>query len=268
MKKIFTLAFSIIISSTLFASGEFFIKLNSNGNYTVSLNNQIITNTGSVFRFFDLYSGNYNLKVYENGFNGRTIFEQTVNVLDGYRIVAELDRYTGLKIIEKIPFTQSSWYVDHLQNYNNNWYPNNPKPSRPKCGNNWNHNWNNQQGWNNNWNNGWGNGSNNNYPNYPGNYGYGNVLEDNEVQSLLSVIKNSAFDDKKIEIIKSALKNRMLKTDHVSQLMQQFSFEQNKLTIAKYCYDKTMDKNNYYTLYDDFAFSNSSSQLAKYIESK
>ena len=63
MKKIFTLALSIIISSSIFAAAEFFVKINSNGNYTVSLNNQTITSSTNTFRFFDLYAGNFNLKV-------------------------------------------------------------------------------------------------------------------------------------------------------------------------------------------------------------
>jgi hypothetical protein len=98
MKKIFTLALSIIICSTLFAAGEFFVKINSNGNYTVSLNNQTITSQSNTFRFFDLYSGNFNLKVYENGFNGRTLFDQQVSVTDGYRTIAELDNFFAKKI--------------------------------------------------------------------------------------------------------------------------------------------------------------------------
>ena len=76
-------------------------------------------------------------------------------------------------------------------------------------------------------------------------------------------MKNIAFEDKMIEVAKTALKTRTLKTNQVQQLLQQFTFEQNKLEVAKYCYDKTIDQNNYYTLYKDFTFNNYSSQLAK-----
>ncbi|MCC6584453.1 MAG: hypothetical protein IT271_12180, partial [Chitinophagales bacterium] len=184
MKKIFTLAFSILMVSQLFAAAEFFVKINSNGNYTVSLNNQIITSSTNTFRFFDLYPGNYNLKVYENGFNGRTLFDQPVAITDGYRTVAELDRYSNLRIIAKLPFVQSSWYIDNLITNQNNQptcgTPSSscPKPPKPGQGPHWN-NGNNNGGWNNNYpfNNNYPNGYPNNYPNnYPnggGNYGYG-----------------------------------------------------------------------------------------------
>ena len=279
MKKIFTLALSIIICSTMFAAGEFFVKINSNGNYTVSLNNQTITSPSNTFRYFDLYSGNFNLKVYENGFNGRTVFDQQVSVTDGYRTIAELDNYFRIKIIDKIPFTQGNWYVDYLQGYQNNqqygWNPPNPKgpkpPKSPHCNNGYGYG---NQGWNyGNGNNNYpyGNNNPNNYPNnypYGGNFGYGNLLDDASLKTLIQTMKNAAFDDKMVSVAKTALKDRAIKTNQVHELLQLITFEQNKLDLAKYCYDKTIDKNNYYTLYNDFTFSNYSAQLDKYINSK
>ena len=282
MKKIFTLAFSILISSQIFAAAEFFVKLNSNGNYTVSLNGQTMISSTNVFRFFDLYAGNYNLKVIENGVFGRVIYDQPVQIQDGFRTVAELNNYSNLNIIAKLPFVQSSWYIDNLQTnqppYGNN-NPSCPKPPKQNHGH---------------WNNGYGNGNNgygnnnypNNYPNYPGsypnnypnnyptgsggNYGYGNsnLMDDASLQTLIQTMKNAAFEDKMIGIAKTALKTSQLKTNQVHQLLGLFSFEQNKLELAKFCYDKTIDKNNYYTLYNDFTFSNYSTQLDKYINSK
>lgn len=287
MKKIFTLALSIIISSSIFAAAEFFVKINSNGNYTVSLNNQTITSPTNTFRFFDLNAGNYNLKVYENGFNGRTVFDQQVTITNGNRTVAELDNYFNLRIIDKIPFTQGSWYIDYLQNNQNNqpgWNnptSNGPKPPRPTCGTTWNNGYGNQQGWNNgngynnypygnNNPNGYPNNYPNNYPNGGGNYGYGNgnLLDDASLKTLIQTMKNVTFDEKMVSVAKTALKDRAIKTSQVHELLQQITFEQYKLDLAKYCYDKTIDKNNYYTLYNDFTFSNYSTQLDKYINSK
>lgn len=281
MQKIFTLALSILIGSQVFAAAEFFVKINSNGNYTVSLNNQIITSSTNTFRFFDLYAGYYNLKVYENGFNGRILFDQPVSIAEGFRTVAELDRYSGLKIIAKLPFVQSSWYIDNLITNQNNQpscgttMPNGPKPGHGPHWNNGNQGWNNGNGnnnypYNNNYPNGYPNNYPNNYPNGGGNYGYGygNVMDDASLQTLLQTMKNVTFEDKMLEVAKTALKSSQVKTNQVHQLLQQFTFEQNKLEMAKYAYDKTIDKNNYYTLYNDFTFSNYSTQLDKYINSK
>lgn len=275
MKKIFTLAFSIIICSSLFASAEFFVKINSNGNYTVSLNNQTISSTTNTFRFFDLYAGNYNLKVIKNG-NGRIVFNQKITIQDGFRTVAELDAYTGLKVIDKLAFVQQNWYIDNIITNQNTPVcgtpiPNCPRPNQPVC--NVPPKCNIGNGWNN------GNGNNNypynnypnNYPNNGGNYGYnygGNLLDDATLQSILQTMKNVTFEEKMIQVGKTALKDRALKTNQVHQLLELFNFEANKLEFAKLCYDKTIDKNNYYTLYNDFAFNNYSTQLDKYINSK
>jgi hypothetical protein len=283
MKKIFTLAFSILMVSQLFAAAEFFVKINSTGNYTVSLNNQIITSPANTFRFFDLYAGTYNLRVVENVFNGRNVFDKPVTITNGYRTVAELDRFFGLRIIEKIPFIQSSWYVDHLQNYQYNqpgWgnqIPNGPKPTcGPTCNHPYgNHGWNNgfpntnfPNGYPNNFPNNFPNNYPNNYPYGGGNFGYGNIMDDASLQTLIQTMKNITFEDKMLEVARTALKNTQVKTSQVHQLLQQFTFEQNKLEMAKYAYDRTIDKNNYYTLYNDFTFNNYSSQLDKYINSR
>ena len=49
-EKIFTL-FSMLSAVSIFCCIRIFIKLNNNGNYTVSLNNQSITSTSTIFRF-------------------------------------------------------------------------------------------------------------------------------------------------------------------------------------------------------------------------
>ncbi|MDB5227639.1 MAG: hypothetical protein JWN78_1832 [Bacteroidota bacterium] len=272
MKKIFTLALSIVMCSSIFAAAEFFVKINSNGNYTVSLNNQSMNSSSNIYRFFDLYPGNYSLKIFENSINGRLIYDRPVTISDGYRTVAELDVSRGLNIIDKIPFVQKSWYIDNLLQPSTGYgtphaaYP--PVcPPPPVCGNGYN----NPKG-NHGHQNGQGNYDPNNNPNnnYPGNgnYGYGNMLDDASLQSLIQTMKNVTFEEKMIEVAKTALKNRQVRTSQVHQLLQLFSFETNKLEVAKFCYDKTADKNNYYSLYNDFTFSSYSSELDKYINSR
>ena len=271
MKKIFTLALSFLTVSTLFASAEFFVRINNNGNYTVSLNNQSITANSNIFRFFDLNNGIYLLNIYEAGYRNRLLFSQSITINDGYRTVAEVDKYHGLTIVDKIPFVQKSWYIDVLQVPKYPQYPpvcNKPIPSKY---NGWNSAYEND--YNNyypsqNYPNPSINNHPNNYPNNNENYNYGNLLEDASLQSLLQTMKNTAFEDKMIDIAKTALKGRMLSTAQVRQLMQPFVFEKNKLELAIYCYDKTTDKNNYFTLNNDFVFSNYSAQLNQYINGR
>ncbi|MFN8284759.1 MAG: DUF4476 domain-containing protein [Chitinophagales bacterium] len=279
MKKLSTLLlFSTLLANSIFASSEFFMKINTNGNYTVSLGNQTLSTTSNIFRFFDLTNGNYQLRVIENGYNGRIVYDKPVFINDGFRFVAELDAFNGLNIIQKLPFKQQTWYLDNVQTNTPNNQPTcntptqncprpyGPKPPKHNCyGWNNNPNYNGNNGYNYNNNNGWNNNTNNN-GNY--NYSYYNAMSDADLQVLIQTMKNATFEEKMLEVAKTALKDRQLKTTQVHQLLEQITFEANKLELAKYCYDKTIDKNNYYTLYSDFAFSNYSSQLDKYINSK
>ncbi len=277
MKKVLTLAFSILVSSSIFATAEFYLKINLNGNYTVSLNNQTQTSNSGIFRFNNLVSGNYLLKVQQDGMYGRIVYNQPVSIPDGYRTAAELNGNYALSVVDKIPLAQqNAWYYDNLPgnpNYppygngpgQNPPYP--PKPHypkpKPKDPKGCNHSC--------PYHNGYGQY----YPNSPypysgnnGNYYNMNLMDETGMQSLIQTMKNVSFDDRMFDIAKTALKTRTVKTSQVHQLLQLFSFEKYKLDLAKHLYDKTIDKENYYTLYNDFAFDSYSSQLDKYINSK
>lgn len=277
MKKAFTLALSIVISSSMFAAADFYLKLNSNGNYTVSLNNQTQTSASNIFRFNNLAPGNYLLKVQQDGLYGRILYNQPVSLADGYRTAAEMNPNFVLSIIDKMPLIQNAWYQDGLTGYpnhppygngQNQPYPPKPHYPKPKDPKGCNHSCPYHNGCN-------GNGYGQYYPNYPypysgnnGNYYNMNLMDEAGMQSLMQTMKNVSFDDKMYNIAKTALKNRSVKTSQVHQLLQLFSFEKYKLDLAKHLYDKTIDKEDYYTLYNDFDFDSYSSQLDKYINSK
>ena len=54
----------------------------------------------------------------------------------------------------------------------------------------------------------------------------------------------------------------------VKEVMGLFSFEESKLEFAKFAYDRTTDKNNYYIVNDAFDFEASIEALDNYIKSK
>lgn len=288
MKKLFTLALSIVISSSIFAAAEFFIKINSNGSYTVSLNNQTLTSPNNIYKFYDLTPGIYTLKVRENGIFGRLLYNQTINIQNNFRTVAEMNQNFNLNIIDKLALNpqNNSWYYENLpgnpnfQGCNGHGHPkhcNHPqhpgKPNGPKGPKDCKHCMNNYNWYNNN-----GYGQNfpgglpypNNFPmnNNTGPFANFNLLDDNGLQSIIQAMRNTNFDNNKLDIAKAALKNRNLKTNQVSQLLQQFTFEQYKLDLAKFCYDKTTDPFNYFSLSNDFTFDSYASELTAYINSR
>jgi nuclear transport factor 2 (NTF2) superfamily protein len=259
MKRLYILFFALIaLTSNLFADAEFYLKINKPGKYEVYLNNESINSKKNIFRFFDLSAGNYQLKVVQrNGWQQQIVYQENLFLQNGFRYVAELTPNFGLHKIAQIPFVEKNWYIDQLS-IQNNWNNQNPQvcptPAPPHtC----TPNCNSSNCTNNNWNN-----NNNN------NYAYYQNMDNTSFQNLKNVIKNTTFDDSKIQIVETALRNTYIQTNQVKELLSQITFESNRLKLAKFCYDKTTDKQNYFDVYNVFTFSSSVNELNKYIASR
>ena len=57
-------------------------------------------------------------------------------------------------------------------------------------------------------------------------------------------------------------------TYQIKQIIQLFSFSKVKLELAKYAYDYTTDKNNYYKVADVLSFEYDKRELINYINNK
>ncbi|MFY7733979.1 MAG: DUF4476 domain-containing protein [Bacteroidia bacterium] len=86
--------------------------------------------------------------------------------------------------------------------------------------------------------------------------------------ALTSQLKKQSFEDNKLQIIRQVLASNCINTVQVKQLIGEFTFEENKLKVAKMCYKKTTDKGNYFTLNDSFSFSSSADELNEFLQSK
>jgi hypothetical protein len=69
-----------------------------------------------------------------------------------------------------------------------------------------------------------------------------------------------------MNIAKQVIGANYFTTSQIKDVMEAFSFENNKLEIAKYAYQYTVDKREYFTLADCFSFSNNKDELMKYIQ--
>lgn len=86
--------------------------------------------------------------------------------------------------------------------------------------------------------------------------------------ALTSQLKKQSFEDNKLQIIRQVLASNCISAAQVKQLISEFTFEENKLKVAKMCYKKTTDKGNYFTLNDSFSFSSSADELNEFLQSK
>ena len=105
----------------------------------------------------------------------------------------------------------------------------------------------------------------NNYNGYDWNWN-SQPINERSFEQLKQSIRRESFDDTKLSIAKTAIRDQAVSTTQVRELLGLFSFEQNKLDLAKYCYQYTTDYNNYYLVANSFGFSSSKNELLRYIE--
>jgi Domain of unknown function (DUF4476) len=105
-----------------------------------------------------------------------------------------------------------------------------------------------------------------NYPNnYPNQSSNNRQISDYDFGMLKQYIRKESFDDRRINIAKQAAGNNNFSTTQVRDLMSIFSFDESKLDVAKYFYNRTVDRNNYYQLTDALSFADSKDKLLAFI---
>ena len=100
---------------------------------------------------------------------------------------------------------------------------------------------------------------------YDDNFGYERGMNDRDFRSVLQAMEKEWFEGNKIKSATHVVKNNRLTTAQVKQIMQLFSFENNKLEVAKQAYANTVDKRNFSSVNDLFSFQNSKDELARFI---
>lgn len=78
-------------------------------------------------------------------------------------------------------------------------------------------------------------------------------------------ITNASFEDTKLSTAKTILNSNYVNVNQVIEICNLFSFEDSKLTFAKYAYKKTVDANNYFKVAEVFSFDGSKTSLNDFI---
>lgn len=92
------------------------------------------------------------------------------------------------------------------------------------------------------------------------------VVSDFEMQQILATIKNEPFNSKKSELAKTIIQSKQAFTSNqIAQIVAQFSFDSYKLDVAKFAYQFTVDKDNYYLVANQLTFSSNKSNLLSFI---
>ncbi len=94
------------------------------------------------------------------------------------------------------------------------------------------------------------------------------AMDERTFNDLKRSINDASFEDTKLSTAKTVLNNNYVTTNQVIDLCNLFSFENNKLEIAKFAYKKTVDQNNYFNVGNVFNFDSSRKSLNDFINGK
>jgi len=89
-----------------------------------------------------------------------------------------------------------------------------------------------------------------------------------DFNSFIQSIKKQSFDKDKESYVKTYMKNAYLSTHQISQILKQLSFDATKLDLAKFLFDRCVDKQNYFEVANELQFSSSKTDLNDFIKTR
>jgi hypothetical protein len=95
---------------------------------------------------------------------------------------------------------------------------------------------------------------------------YDRSMNDREFNQVLSSIQKEWFEGNKVKSAQHIISTNFFTSVQVKEMLKLFTFEENKLSLAKMAYAKTVDQRAYlYTVSDVFSFNTSKDDLARFI---
>jgi nuclear transport factor 2 (NTF2) superfamily protein len=90
----------------------------------------------------------------------------------------------------------------------------------------------------------------------------------NEFAQAKKMVQNESFEETKMNMSKQFTRRNCLSIDQIKQIVNLFTFEENKFEYVKFAYDFCQDKRNYYQLSDVFTFSATKDDFNEFLEGK
>jgi hypothetical protein len=87
-----------------------------------------------------------------------------------------------------------------------------------------------------------------------------------EFNDIRNAVDKISFSSTKLSTAKNALNGKYVTSEQVAALVKLFTFESDKIELAKFCYDLTVDRSRYYLVNDSFSFPSSIDELNEFIK--
>jgi len=90
-------------------------------------------------------------------------------------------------------------------------------------------------------------------------------MDDYAFGGLMNTLRNMSFESSRMTVAKNAIMSNNFTSRQVADMMGLMTFDSSRLELAKFAYNKTIDRENYWVVYDLFAFESSIVELNNYI---
>ena len=236
MKKTFTLVTALFFSAILFAQSKLSISASGNADIRVMVDGVKYTANSRDIVINNLKNGNHTVKIFRAG-NDRNRYNGN-NRGNGYQLVYNNNL-----------FVKPQYHVDIAINRFGKAFVDEQMISG---------------GYNNEDDDDWGVDNNDQYYDRGGK----RAMDNNSFQQLKKSIANESYESTKLKVSKQFVSVNYFNATQVKELLALFSYEDSKLELAKYAYDYTVDKGNYFVVNEAFSYSSSKESLMDYIKNR
>lgn len=267
MKTIFTLLLSTIFSLASMAYDGTLLTVTSvsNNKMFVEVDGRRYNLNGNTLSLSSIRPGTHTVKVVRelkrnggrNFGNGNrreeTIYNIRVLFKEGYHFDILVNRFGKVLIDERRVDFNDEWYDDDDNVYDDRddreWSDNGRNPD--------------DRVYDNEDRDARDNGDYDDDPRYDNNYN--RVMNSADFSKAKETLRREWFENTRLETAKQIIDQNNFTSQQAKEIVLLFTFENNRLDIARYAYGKTVDKGNYFIMNDAFAFNSNKEKLSEYI---
>ncbi|MFI5144484.1 MAG: DUF4476 domain-containing protein [Ignavibacteria bacterium] len=97
---------------------------------------------------------------------------------------------------------------------------------------------------------------------------YSKSMNDKDFSDALKIISDKSFEATKVDIGKQVIDANTISCGQLREMLKTLSFEDGKIQLAEYAYDKICDPKNFMKVYDAFSFESSVQMLQQFVSQK
>jgi len=232
MKKTIFLGLAMLFAALAFAqnnrsSAEVFLQIVNPGKYNVYLDDELIGSANGRFRFYDVYNTAPVLSIIQ----GNTVLlKQRIRVVPQQRIVLSLENKGLINLNQLTIYRNGQYALNDFDGYTGDYNTGIVPPINPQADLS------------------------------------SRLLSQEAFQEFYTAYKKSSFDSERVRLINAVIKNASFSSSQSKLILKPFTFDAERLKMAKILYQTVADPQNYFTLAETFEFSHYKDEFLKYLE--